>query len=73
MSINKLERVLWRLRRLVGDRVVIKNNELRRCIMYEIGTDPETYRKNRLALKHMGWLVARDNKTVRLTNKDLIG
>ncbi len=71
MSIEKLERVMWRLR---------KNNpgedkptwlQLKRAIMYECGTDPQTYRSNRKALKDLGWIVIYNSKRMKLTNKDL--
>jgi hypothetical protein len=73
MSVEKLERVLWRLRSSKPDQVTFTNKELRKAIMYECGTDPITYTKNRTALKHLGWIRARNNKYIRLTNADLTG
>ena len=50
MGIDKLERVMWRLRKKHPKQNYITNHELRRAIMHEIGTDPTTYTKNRKVL-----------------------
>ena len=60
MSINKLERVMWRLRMLCKKEGESDNPrwlDLKRAIMYECGTDPSTYRKNRKALLELGWIL----------------
>jgi len=70
MSINKLERVMWRMRKRNPGKVYITNHELKRAIMYEIGTDNKTYYSNRKALIVLGWLRSRKNY-VELTDEDL--
>lgn len=70
MSVEKLERVLWRLRKNNPNTNKITNHELRRAIMHECGTDPSTYTKNRKALAYLGWIKARKSMII-LTNKDL--
>ena len=73
MSVEKLERVLWRLRKRCPDNNYPKWNELTRCIMYECGTDPLTVRNNRKALVTLGWIVTLKGRKVRLTGNDLTG
>ena len=50
MTVEKLERVMWRLRKRNPGTDTIHNSELRRAVMLEIGTDPRTLKKNRKAL-----------------------
>ena len=73
MTIEKLERVMWRLRKRHPDRTTITNNELRRAIMYECGTSLSTLKDNRRALKDLGWIRAKSTRTIWLTNKDIDG
>ena len=78
MTVEKLERVMWRLRKRhpAKDDVVthtVTNDELARAIMYECGTDPATISKNRSALKKLGWISIYNKSRVRLTNADLVG
>ena len=76
MGINKLERVMWRLRQLRKDAEVNKlcftNLELKRAIMYECGTDDRTYYKNRKALKELGWIKRKGPKRILVTEKDIL-
>ena len=72
MSVERLERVMWRLRRRHPNRLSLTNKELRLAIMYECGTSPMTICNNRKALKELGWIKAYKS-VVRLTNKDLTG
>ena len=72
MSVEKLERVLWRVRKRNPNKTQITNHELKRAIMYECGTDPKTYTNNRKALIVLGWLRSRGNY-VELTDNDLTG
>ena len=70
MTIEKLERVMWRLRKLAAtDKPT--HNELRRAIMYECGTDPSTYTNNKKALLVLGWIVPYNKSRFVLTNNDL--
>ena len=73
MSVQKLERVLWRLRKRNPDEKRPLWIELKRAIMYECGTDPETYRNNRKALVALGWIKSHGGKRLELTDKDLTG
>jgi hypothetical protein len=70
MSIERLERVLWRLRKRNPGKTEIKLLELQRAIIYELGTDPRTYRNNKKALITIGWITSQ-GKMIRLTDKDL--
>ena len=71
MSVQKLERVLWRLRKRNPNDDTPTWLELKRAIMYECGTDPATYRNNRNALKRLGWIKTYNGTRLRLTNNDL--
>ena len=70
MTINNLERVLWRVRKECPNRIV-SNLKLQRAIMRECGTDIRTYYNNKRALKKLGWIKIRTNKDVILTDNDL--
>ena len=71
MTIEKLERVMWRVRKLAETNKPT-HNELRRAIMYECGTDPSTYYNNKKALKILGWIIPYNKSRYVLTGKDLI-
>ena len=71
MSVEKLRRVLWRLRSMRPGQDSFTRPELERAIMYECGTSPLTYRRNRLALVKLQWMRRKKNGWVRLTGKDL--
>ena len=71
MSVEKLERVMWRIRAEHKDAVKISNQQLTKAIMMEIGTDPRTIRCNRKALVKLGWIKARNSGSIRLTDIDL--
>lgn len=73
MSIQKLERVMWRLRARNPGKTRILNSELEKVIMYECGTDPTTYRNNRRALVKLGWIRSYKTKKIDLTDTDLTG
>lgn len=71
MTVEALERVMWRLRKNSPGNDKPYNRELRRAIMYECGTDIRTYNANRRALIDLGWIRKFNNKRVRLTNDDI--
>lgn len=72
MSVERLERVMWRLRKNIDtERPLWK--QLRRAIMYECGTDPRTYLNNKRALIALGWITSDGKHRFRLTNEDLRG
>ena len=73
MSVQKLERVLWRLRKTKPESNKFTNHALRQAIMFECGTDPQTYRNNRKALGMLGWISSQGTKYVILTNNDITG
>jgi len=55
MSVDKLKRVLWRLREKgIADRLPLI--ELERAIMRECGTTPITISRNIKALIKLGWI-----------------
>lgn len=71
MTIEKLERVMWRVRKNNPDTTIITNRQLELAIMQEIGTDKSTYKRNRLALVKLQWIKSHTKTKVQLTNKDL--
>lgn len=73
IAINKLERVLWRLRKKYkGDNPIIPNHELRKAIMRECGTSNQCYKDNRASFFQLGWIKAHGSKKIQLTDDDLI-
>lgn len=73
MSYEKLERVLWRLRKKYPNTDNIPNIELKRAIMIECGTDPKTYYNNRKALITLELIETRGSTKIHLTGKDING
>lgn len=73
MSVEKLQRVLLRIRRNNPHGGSIPNKELQIAIMKECGTDPTTRIRNRHALKTLGWIRPAGKKHFYLTDKDLEG
>lgn len=73
MSVERLERVMWRLRKRNPNNLKITINELQRAIMYECGTDPRTYSNNKRSLIRLGWIRSRGPRHVWLTGNDLTG
>lgn len=71
MSIEKLKRVMWRIRSRYPGRKRIKRDELLRVIMIECGTSPQTYYNNMWALIKMGWLT-KYKRQFMLTDKDIV-
>jgi hypothetical protein len=71
MAIEKLERVMWRIRTRNPNKNQISNDELWRCIIYECGYTEATRWRVRTALIKLGWLTKWKTRSVRLTNKDL--
>ena len=73
MGITNLERVMWRLRKNNPTNTPITNNELRKIIDVECGTDTRTYKSNRKALIRLGWICNYNKKKIKITNKDITG
>ena len=71
MSVEKLERVLWRVRKNNPNTKRITYYALKRAIMYECGTDPKTYKSNVTALRTLGWIKKHSQSQCELTDKDL--
>jgi hypothetical protein len=73
MSIQKLQRVMWRLRHKYPGKAAVSNNALMLAIMQECGTSPITYTQNRSALKKLGWIKASGPNYVMFTDVDISG
>lgn len=70
MTVEKLKRVMWRVRSKDprADKVPIWT--LKRAIMIECGTSPSTVQINKMAMVRLGWIKTHKNM-VYLTGKDL--
>jgi len=73
MAIERLERVMWRLRKEYPNTNQVTNSALRRAIDMECGTDIRTYKSNRKALIRIGFIKHKNKSKVYITNKDLGG
>jgi len=72
MSIQKLERVLRRIRAENPGKTKISIHVLHRAVCMEVGTDPRTLYQVALALKRVGWIkTEKFGKWIILTGKDL--
>jgi len=71
MTIEKLERTMWRFRELTKEISYPHSNYLRLAVMYEIGTDERTYKKTRKALIKLGWIKTRGKTKIEITDKDI--
>ena len=71
MSIRKLERVMWRVRKEWTQNTKPSYACLRKAIMIECGTSYAAYRDNLAALRKLGWIKSYNRKRFRLTDKDL--
>lgn len=71
MTVERLERVMWRLRKWTPGSQVIHNNELRKAIMKECGTDDRTLKNNRKALIELGWIKTKNKTFIELTGADM--
>lgn len=71
MSIENLKRVMWRLRKRFPGKSYILNNELRKIVEIDCGTDPKTWRVNRAVLIRQGWIKPFRKHRIYITNKDL--
>jgi len=73
MGIDKLQLVMWCLRKRYKPGQAIPNQDLARAIMLKIGTDPMTISKNRRALKKLGWIRPINRRYFELTDMDIEG
>lgn len=73
MTIQRLERVMWRIRKRYPQKARLTNENLEYCILLECGTDPKTVRVNRMNLIKLGWLEISKEGDIILTNKDISG
>lgn len=69
MTLEKLKRVIERLREEFGHLEWVTKNELSRAIMFEIGTDDRTIYSNTRKLKQLGWIKA-DGHRIFITGRD---
>ena len=72
MTIEKLQRVMWRLRKNNPGNDTPSYKELRKAIAQEIGTDSRTYYVNRKALYLVGYIKAYGKQRLKITNEDLM-
>ena len=70
MTVEKLKRVMWRIRAKYPGQNRIGWRKLRMAIMVECGTWDRTYYANAQALVNLGW-IKRDKKMIVLTGNDL--
>ena len=73
MTIKTLERVMWRLRKTWPHNRYPTWRCLEKCIMKECGTDPKTYKNNRMALIKLGWIRSHSTSKFRVTDADITG
>jgi len=55
-NIDRLKRVIWRLNEKYPQGATVSYKDVRRAIMFEIGTSIECTRRNIKCLKELGWL-----------------
>lgn len=70
MTIERLERVMWRLDKTKDKEKVLKS-ELDLIIMKECGTDPKTLKNNIKALIKLGWLKQKQRYVFSITGEHL--
>jgi hypothetical protein len=71
MTLDKLKRVMQRIRERNLGKDRVKRFEVERAIMFECGTDSRTYKKHRTTLLELGWLRSDRGNHFRLTDRDL--
>lgn len=71
MGTERLERVMWRLRKLADNPKRPLYHDLRKAIIYECGHSPQNYFNVKRALITLGWITAHSRKRFRITEKDL--
>lgn len=69
MGIDKLKRVMWRIREKNPEMKIIKKSDLEMAIMFECGTDYQTRSRNIDHLLKLGWL--KQTHRHRFTCKDI--
>jgi len=70
MTVERLARVMQRVRARFPGEDSIPRDEFRKCIMIECGTTKATFYNNKYALVKLGWI--KTSKTrIKLTGKDL--
>jgi hypothetical protein len=69
MSWEHLQRITWRLRERFPIQNKITNNDLRKVIDEEVGTDDRTYHRYRKALVRHGMIRAHKTKWVLLMDR----
>lgn len=70
MSIEKLQRVMIRVRQRNPGKTMVNRAEMSRAIMLECGTSPMTYYNNYKAMVRLGWIKKRKGRFT-LTGLDL--
>ena len=70
MPIEKLQRVMWRIRTNHPNTARITLQQLINAVTREIGYDMRTFKRIKLALARLGWIKSY-GKRIRVTGKDL--
>lgn len=70
MSIQKLKRVMWRLREMNKGNRILHTSMLRKAIMLEIGTDEVTIKRNIQKLKELEWIDQRTRHIFHVEDYD---
>ena len=70
MSIERLERVMWRMEKIKKNEKVLKS-QLELAIMKECGTDDRTIKMNIKALLKLKWLVRHYRHVFTITGEHL--
>ena len=73
MTVEKLERVMWRIRARFPNQDTILIKDVENAIMHEIGTDPRTWKLNFRSLQRLGWIKRTHRSVCKLTGNDLTG
>lgn len=71
MTIEKLKRVMWRIREKHPNKSMIMMNDLTRAIMYEVGTYDDTIKRVKKQLIMLGW-IRTHNKKIEIRQGDWI-
>lgn len=72
MGIDKLERVMWRLRKRNPKERYVTNKELQIATIKECGYSDYTLRTIRKTLIKLGWIKSKGKRRIEITDKDLI-
>jgi dynactin complex subunit len=69
-GVNKLKRVIWRLKEEYPNKEFYLKEDIRRTIIMECGIDERTIATNIKALKELGWLKCQRKRFFIVEGKD---